>query len=70
MMPVSSSVRPDLTDERLDVLVQRIPDRTPSPKGVRRPMDKRKAIQGVLWILDNGAKWKDPPQRAQKSGDA
>jgi transposase len=52
-----------LTDEQLDWLVERIPDHAPSPKGGRPPMDKRKAIQGVFWILDNGAKWKDLPKR-------
>lgn len=24
-------------------------------------MDKRKAVEGIFWILDNGAKWKDLP---------
>ena len=48
-----------LTEEQLDWLTEQIPHHTPSPKGGRPPMDKRKAIQGVFWILDNGAKWKD-----------
>jgi transposase len=26
-------------------------------------MDKRKALQGIFWILDNGAKWKDLPEK-------
>ncbi len=25
-------------------------------------MDKRKALRGIFWILDNGAKWKDLPR--------
>ena len=52
-----------LTDEQLDWLVERIPDHTPSPKGGRPPVDKRNAVQGIFWILDNGAKWKDLPKR-------
>jgi len=52
-----------LTDEQLDWLVERIPDHAPSPKGGRPPLDKRKAMQGIFWILDNGAKWKDLPRR-------
>ncbi len=52
-----------LTEEQLDWLTEQIPHHTPSPKGGRPPMDKRKAIQGVFWILDNGAKWKDLPKR-------
>lgn len=51
-----------LTDEQLDWLVERIPDHMPSPKGGRPPVDKRKAVQGIFWILDNGAKWKDLPK--------
>ena len=26
-------------------------------------MDKRQALRGIFWILDNGAKWKDLPRR-------
>ena len=50
-----------LTDAQLDWLVQRIPDPPRSPKGGRPPADKRKVIQGIFWMLDNGAKWKDLP---------
>lgn len=50
-----------LTDAQLDWLVERLPDAPRSPKGGRPPADKRKVIQGIFWILDNGAKWKDLP---------
>jgi transposase len=52
-----------LTDEQLDWLAQRVPDAPVSPKGGRPAMDKRKALRGVFWVLDNGAKWKDLPSR-------
>lgn len=52
-----------LTDEQLDWLSERIPDHKLSPKGGRPPVDKRQAIAGIFWILDNGAKWKDLPKR-------
>jgi transposase len=52
-----------LTEEQLDWLTERIPDHEPSPKGGRPALDKRKAMQGIFWILDNGAKWKDLPRR-------
>lgn len=50
-----------LTDSQLDWLLERIPDPPRSPKGGRPPVDKRKVVQGIFWILDNGAKWKDLP---------
>ncbi len=50
-----------LTDEQLDWLCEQIPDPVRSPLGGRPPAEKRKVIQGIFWILDNGAKWKDLP---------
>lgn len=50
-----------LTDAQLNWLTERIPDPPRSPQGGRPPVDKRKVIQGIFWILDNGAKWKDLP---------
>lgn len=52
-----------LTEEQLNWLVARIPDRRKSPLGGRPPADKRNVVQGIFWILDNGAKWKDLPRR-------
>jgi transposase len=52
-----------LTDEQLNWLLERIPDPPISPKGGRPPADKRKVVQGIFWMLDNGAKWKDLPRR-------
>lgn len=52
-----------LTDEQLDWLLERIPDPPRSPKGGRPPADKRKVVQGIFWILDNGAKWKHLPRK-------
>lgn len=52
-----------LTDEQLDWLSARVPDAPVSPKGGRPATDKRNALRGIFWILDNGAKWKDLPRR-------
>ena len=52
-----------LTDEQLDWLCERIPDHPRDPRGGRPPADKRQIIQGIFWMLDNGAKWKDLPAR-------
>ena len=50
-----------LTDSQLDWLLEQIPDPPRSPRGGRPPADKRKVVQGIFWMLDNGAKWKDLP---------
>lgn len=52
-----------LTDEQLDWLADRVPDAPVSPKGGRPRIDKRDALRGIFWVLDNGAKWKDLPRR-------
>ena len=45
----------------LDWLCAKVPDAPRSPKGGRPVVNKRKVIQGIFWMLDNGAKWKDLP---------
>jgi len=52
-----------LTEEQLDWLAARVPDAPRSGRGGRPPVDKRQALRGIFWILDNGAKWKDLPRR-------
>lgn len=51
-----------LTEAQLDWLCERVPDAPVSSKGGRPAMDKRQAVRGIFWILDNGAKWKDLPR--------
>jgi transposase len=53
----------ELTEQELDWLCERIPDPPRNPLGGRPPLDKRRAVAGIFWILDNGAKWKDLPAR-------
>jgi transposase len=52
-----------LTEEQLDLLTDLVPAFQASPKGGRPPIDRRKALAGIFWVLDNGAKWKDLPRR-------
>ena len=52
-----------LTEDQVDWLAERIPDRRTNPLGGRPCANKRKVIRGIFWILDNGAKWKDLPRR-------
>lgn len=57
-----------LSEQQLDLLCELLPDHPARPKGARPRTDKRQAIRGIFWILDNGAKWKDlPPEFGTKS---
>lgn len=51
-----------LNHNELDILCELLPPDPPRPKGGRPRMDRRKALQGIFWVLDNGAKWKDLPK--------
>lgn len=52
-----------LTDEQLDWICERIPEPPVNPLGGRPKTDKRNAVRGIFWMLDNGAKWKDLPRK-------
>ena len=51
-----------LSKQQLDWLCERVPDPPRNPMGGRPATNKRNAIAGIFWILDNGAKWKDLPK--------
>ena len=58
------SVRePMLTDEQWAKIEPLIPKRPKNPKGGRPPRDDRECLEGILWILKTGARWKDMPSR-------
>jgi len=44
-------------------LCARIPDLPRNPRGGRPRTDKHKALAGIFWLLEHGAKWKDLPRR-------
>jgi hypothetical protein len=45
-----------LTYEQLDWRVEHVPDPSVSPKCAQPAMDKRHALRGIFWVLDNRAK--------------
>lgn len=52
-----------LTDEQWQKISPLLPDLKPSPKGGRRFVEKRRVMEGILWVLKTGARWRDlPPQ--------
>jgi transposase len=52
--------RGDLTDSEWHILNPLLPDR-----GDRGPpiSDKRRMVNGILWVLRTGAPWRDMPER-------
>ena len=52
--------RGDLTDSEWGILDPLLPDR-----GERGPriVDKRRTVDGILWVLRTGAPWRDLPER-------
>ena len=52
--------RGDLTDAEWRIFDQLLPDR-----GERGPpiSDKRRTVNGILWVLRTGAPWRDMPER-------
>ena len=55
-------------DEHLDWLCERNPDSPGVPRSGCPPADRRQVIQGVFWILDNGASWSSTGQLSDAQG--
>lgn len=54
----------DLTDSEWDYLKEYLPEDAVRADGRGRPWsDRRKILEGILWILRTGAPWKDLPTR-------
>jgi len=54
--------RPLVSDELWSVVKPLIPKHVPSPKGGRPPVDDRKALEGIIFVLKTGIPWEDLPQ--------
>src|SRR5215467_2204527 len=51
--------RHELTDEQWT----RLQPLLPRPKRGPQPRDRRRLLNGILWILSTGAQWRDLPER-------
>ena len=52
-----------LTDELWEVVSQSIPSPKKAPNGAGRPAyPRRLVLEGILWVLQSGARWKDLPK--------
>jgi transposase len=53
--------KPLLPDELWEIIEPILPRRAPSPKGGRPPVDDRRALTGILFVLKTGIPWEDLP---------
>ncbi len=55
-------MKPLLTDAQWAKIAPLLPKAKPKPKGGRPRADDRACLEGILWILRTGARWKDLPE--------
>jgi transposase len=55
--------KPHLTDEQWVMIADLFPHRPVSRKGGRPRVEPRPCLEGILWMLHSGARWKDLPER-------
>jgi len=53
----------ELTDAQWARIARLIPKPTAKPKGGRPRADDRAVMEGILWVLRSGARWRDMPDR-------
>lgn len=54
--------KPLLPDELWEQIEPLIPKRPPRPKGGRPPLEERKALTGIMFVLKTGIPWEQLPQ--------
>lgn len=52
----------ELTDAQWAKVARLLPEEKRSPLGGRRRIDDREVMEGILWVLRSGARWKDLPR--------
>lgn len=56
-------IEPALTDQQWSLISDLFPDRPVGPHGGRPRISNRACIEGILWVLRSGARWKDLPSQ-------
>ncbi|WZO97480.1 transposase [Isosphaeraceae bacterium EP7] len=54
--------QPELADEEWALLAPHLPEPRASARGGPRPVPNRPVVEGILWILRNGARWRAMPE--------
>jgi transposase len=62
MEPNTYSVPPQLTDEQWSLISDLFPTPKSDPRGGRPRADVRRCLEGIVWVLRSGARWKDLPR--------
>jgi transposase len=52
----------ELSDEQWALIADLFPSPPPDPRGGRPRADTRRCLEGILWVLRSGARWKDLPR--------
>ncbi len=58
----------ELTDEQWELIRPHLPAAPPRPRGGRPRADDRACLEGILWVLRSGARWRDLPERYPSPG--
>ena len=51
-----------LTERMWDKIGPLLPDLPKNPKGGSPRIDNRRCLEGILWVLKTGARWRDLPE--------
>jgi transposase len=62
MEPEVSFASAELSDEQWALIADLFPSPAPDPRGGRPRADARHCLEGILWVLRSGARWKDLPR--------
>jgi transposase len=54
--------KPLVPDELWSIVQPLLPPHPPQPKGGRKPVDDRKCLAGILFVLKTGIGWEDLPR--------
>jgi transposase len=60
--PAVPSLPPQLSDEQWQLISDLFPVPKPDPRGGRPRAASRQCLEGILWVLRSGARWKDLPR--------
>jgi len=62
--PTGSKMEPafELTNEQWSLIEDLFPEPVVGPQGGRPPVPPRDCVEGIVWMLRSGARWKDVPK--------